>query len=93
MREEYISGEEAEWTRQALGLSVSDFAKLCGVSPVTVYGWRDKPQTLLHQSKATLLTLAVNRLIPLTKTSDQTLFKAASDHRNWKPVKSGGNNV
>jgi DNA-binding transcriptional regulator YiaG len=62
MTETLITWEEAEWTRQALGLSVADFARLLGVTPATVYQRRGKAHAFLSDSSAALLTLAVNRI-------------------------------
>lgn len=61
MEQELISWEEAEWTRQALGMSVADFARLLGVQPAAVYRGQKQPQTFLSRSAAMLLVLGVNR--------------------------------
>lgn len=61
LEQELISWEEAEWTRQALGMSVADFARLLGVQPAAVYRGQKQPQTFLSRSAAMLLVLGVNR--------------------------------
>lgn len=56
-----ISWEEAEWTRQALGMSCADFALMLGVKPTAVYQGQKHPQTFLKPQAALLLRLGVNR--------------------------------
>lgn len=60
-RDELISWEEAEWTRQVLGMNASDFALMLGVKPSVVYRGQKYPQTFLRSQEALLLRLGVNR--------------------------------
>lgn len=59
--DDLITWEEAEWTRQALGMSHADFARLLGVSPVTIYQAQKKPFAFLKPQTALMLRLGVNR--------------------------------
>lgn len=58
---ETISWEEAEWTRDQLGLSVTDFARLLGLPSAQVHAGRLRPSSCLPEAAATLLYFAVNR--------------------------------
>lgn len=60
--QETITWEEAEWTREALGLSVADFARLIGVAQGAIYQGRRMPGSCLPEAACVLLRLAVNRL-------------------------------
>lgn len=62
MTEELISWEEAEWTRQALGLSCADFARLIGVKASAVYQGQKHPKAFLSTQSAMMLKLGVNRM-------------------------------
>lgn len=64
MDDELITWEEAEWTRQALGMSCAYFARLLGVKASAIYHGQKHPQTFLRPQTATMLKLAVNRLRP-----------------------------
>lgn len=61
--EELITWEEAEWTRQALGMSTADFARLLGVQHSAVYHGQKRPQSYLKPQAALMLKLGVNRMI------------------------------
>lgn len=62
LEEEFINWEEAEWTRQVLGMSIAHFACMLGVNVSVVYHGQKHPQTLLKPQAAVLLRLGVNRL-------------------------------
>jgi len=57
-----ITWEEAEWTREALGMSAADFARLLDVEPSAVYAGQKRPRSFLSPRAALLLTLGVNRI-------------------------------
>lgn len=59
--EDLIFWEEAEWTRQALGMSNADFAQMLGVKPAIVYQGQKRPQGILKPQQAVLLRFGVNR--------------------------------
>lgn len=59
--DELITWEEAEWTRQALGMSTADFACMLGVKTSAVYHGQKHPQTVLNGQAALMLRLGVNR--------------------------------
>lgn len=60
--ENLISWEEAEWTRQALGMSNANFERLLGVQQSVVYHGQKHPQAYLKPQAALMLKLGVNRL-------------------------------
>lgn len=62
MIEEQITWEEAEWTREALGMSSAQFAHLLGVKVSVVYHGQKHPRAFLSQQAALMLRLGVNRL-------------------------------
>ena len=62
MAEELVSWEEAEWTREALGMSTATFARMLGVNVSAVYHGQRHPQTFLSTQAALMLRLGVNRL-------------------------------
>ena len=64
------------------GLSLSGAAKLMGVSPVAVYGWRDKNPAFamaLEQASQTLIDEQLNSLRSASKTGDWRAGKALLD--------------
>jgi len=66
----------------ARGLSLSGAAKLMGVSPVAVYGWRDKNPSFamaLEQASQTLIDEQLNSLRSASKTGDWRAGKALLD--------------
>lgn len=62
MVQELISWEEAEWTRQELGMSVADFARLIGLPTSRVHAGRLHPANCLPFDSGVLLQLAVNQI-------------------------------
>lgn len=62
MQNELISWEEAEWTRQSLGMNVADFARMLGINVSAVYRGQKHPQSFLKPQAALLLRLGVNRM-------------------------------
>ena len=59
--EELITWQEAEWTREALGMSLADFARMLGVNYSVVYYGLKRPQSFLSPQAALMLRLGVNR--------------------------------
>lgn len=59
--EELITWQEAEWTREALGMSLADFARMLGVNYSVVYYGLKRPQSYLSAQAALMLRLGVNR--------------------------------
>jgi DNA-binding transcriptional regulator YiaG len=81
----YITGEEAEWTRQAMGLTRMEFAYALRVSPQCVYNWIIYPERRLRPRTA-------ERLIALCRAHEQQprLSRAAANPDNRKPWQRGG---
>lgn len=59
--EELITWEEANWTREAMGLSLSAFARLLGVRYQVVYEGLKRPLTFLKPQTALMLRMGSNR--------------------------------
>lgn len=59
--DELISWEEAEWTREALGMSKADFAQMLGINLSVVYLGQSYPDNFLKPQEALLLRLGINR--------------------------------
>lgn len=59
--DELISWEEAEWTREALGMSKTDFAQMLGVNLSVIYLGQNYPDHFLKPQEALLLRLGVNQ--------------------------------
>lgn len=60
--QEVYTWREAEWTREALGLSVADFARLLGVNYSVVYYGIKRPTSFLSPQAAQMLRLGSNRV-------------------------------
>lgn len=77
----YISGEEAEWTRQALGLTRPEVSEALGISRQTPHNWAQRPLTLLNQT-------AAERLVQLCRNHEnrdafRRIEQAAASPDNW----------